>query len=103
MSARLLALLLMAPGAEIIAAHPKPALFVIQGEASGDAAAFSPAPNDVSGRADTAAFVSWDVPLWPGAGVSEATPDLPAVVQEIVNGPSWASGNALTPEPACLP
>ena len=83
MSARLLALLLMAPGAEIIAAHlqlvsakkaTKPALFVIQGEASGDAAAFSPSPNDVSGRADTAAFVSWDVPLWPGTGVCRKRP-----------------------------
>jgi Right handed beta helix region len=90
------------PGAEIVAAQlelmsakkaRKAAALVISGEASDDAAPFSTAPNDLSARPDTTAQASWNVPLWPGAGMHQATPDLAAVVQEIVDGPGWAEGN----------
>ncbi len=92
------------PGATIVAAHlelmsakkaSKPAALVIGGHAHGNAAPFSAVPNDLSARTGTASGVAWDVPLWSAAGAVTATPDLAPVVQEIVNGPGWAPGNAL--------
>jgi type IV pilus assembly protein PilY1 len=73
----------------------KPALLEIRGEASGDAAAFGEAPYDLTARAATEAVVAWDVPEWPEAGVAHPTPQLAAVVQEIVDGSAWESGHAL--------
>jgi hypothetical protein len=35
------------------------------------------------------------VPPWPARGASHSSPQLRAVVQEIVDAPGWAEGNAL--------
>jgi len=71
---------------------------IIQAEATDDAATFASTSGDVSSRSRTTSTVAW-VPLaWtaPGdAGPEQRTPNLAAVVQEIVNRPGWASGNAL--------
>jgi hypothetical protein len=92
------------PGAEIVRARlalttakkgNKPASLRIEGEASGDAAPFGPAPRHLSARDATAASVDWAVPLWPAAGAPAATPDLSPLVQEIVDRPDWAAGNAV--------
>jgi hypothetical protein len=92
------------PGAEIENAHlelvsakkgTKPAALLIQGEASADAAPLGGA-GDLAARAKTDAFASWNVALWPAAGHSDQTPELAPVLQEIVDGPGWDEGNAVT-------
>ena len=94
-------------GARIVAAHvqlmaakkaTKPAALEIRGEAGADAAPFLIRPNDLSARAKTAAVVAWPVPVWPAksaAGAAQQTPDLAAVVQEIVDASDWEAGHAL--------
>lgn len=70
----------------------------IRGEASDNAAAFSTATFNISSRADTTAAVTWSsIPAWSTGevGSDTTTPDIKAIIQEIVNRPGWASGNAL--------
>ncbi|MGY1810948.1 PKD domain-containing protein [Blastococcus sp. SYSU D00669] len=70
----------------------------VTGEAADDAAAFTTAARNVSGRADTTAAVGWAPVAWPTVGArgqDQRTPNLAPVVQEIVSRPGWASGNAL--------
>ena len=92
-------------GTTIVAAHlevvsakkgTKPAALMIQGEASADAAPLGAAATDLAGRAKTFAFARWNDPFWPEAGLPDQTPDLAAVLQEIVDGPEWEEGNAVT-------
>ncbi len=65
----------------------------ISGEAAGNAAAFSTSSDDLTDRAKTTATVTWAANnLGTGA---QTTPDLSAIVGEIVGGAGWASGNAL--------
>jgi hypothetical protein len=74
------------------------ASITIRGEATDNAATFTTATRNVSGRPRTAASVTWTPPTWPtvGAhGAAERTPDLTPVLQELVNRPGWASGNAV--------
>ena len=70
----------------------------IRGEAADHAAPFSTTAGDVSGRPATAASTAWNPPEWTAvgdAGAAQRTPDLSAVVQEIVGRPGWTAGNAL--------
>ncbi|MDZ7723287.1 MAG: FlgD immunoglobulin-like domain containing protein [candidate division KSB1 bacterium] len=69
----------------------------IDGQSSGDAEVFADTPGNLSGRLRTTAAVSWQVPAWTGGehGKNQRTPDLDAVVQEIVNQEDWQSGNSL--------
>ena len=61
-----------------------------------DAAIFSSSAFDISSRATTAASANWtNVPAWNTIGQSHQTPNLAAIIQEVVNRPGWASGNAL--------
>lgn len=63
------------------------------GEAVGNAAAFSTSNNDLTNRPKTTATVTWTAS---GVGTgTTTTPDLSAIVGEIVGGSGWASGNAL--------
>jgi hypothetical protein len=71
---------------------------LFQGEAADNPGAFSSTMNDISSRLRTTASVPWTPPAWPTiqvAGPDQRTPDLSAVLQEIVNRPGWASGDAL--------
>ena len=71
---------------------------VVRGEAVANAAAFTSAANNVSGRRMTVARVDWPVAAWPVAGetaVAQRSPNLSAVLQEIVNTAGFASGNAV--------
>ncbi len=68
------------------------------GEASDDAATFQAVGQDLSRRPLTTATASWEVAAWPSAGEAgeaQRSPDLSAVLQEIVNRPGWQTGNAL--------
>lgn len=58
-----------------------------------DAATFSTASNNISSRALTTAAATWTAS---GVGVGvETSPDLAAVVQEVISRGGWASGNDL--------
>lgn len=70
----------------------------IHGEATDNARPFTVAAYNVSTRRKTDAAVHWVVPDWPdvgAAGEAQRTPDLSAIVQEIVSRPGWQSGNAI--------
>src|SRR5436190_18375269 len=70
----------------------------IQGLAADNPATFTSASGNVSTRPRTTASASWSPVPWTVIGeanANERTPDLTAVVQEIVIRPGWASGNAL--------
>ncbi len=68
----------------------------IRGEAADDSNGFSTSNNDLSNRTTTSASVSWNPDAWGTVGETHVTPDIGSVVQEIVNRPGWASGNAMT-------
>jgi uncharacterized repeat protein (TIGR01451 family) len=70
----------------------------IVGEAADNAPTFVEATNNITNRTTTAASVIWNYPPWPGKNKSDPpqqTPDISAIIQEIVDRPGWTSGNAL--------
>src|SRR5690606_2344419 len=70
----------------------------IRGEASDSAGAFTAQVGDVSSRPVTSASVGWSAPPWPvvgEAGAAQRTPDLAAIVQEVIDRPGWVTGNPL--------
>jgi uncharacterized protein YjdB/PKD repeat protein len=70
----------------------------IEGEAADDAVTFGGGALDISSRTRTNASVPWEPPPWSSigeAGLDQRTPDIAAVVQEVVSRPGWSSGNAL--------
>jgi hypothetical protein len=69
----------------------------IGAEASGNAAPFSGTDGELSLRPTTGAFVGWSPTGWlvGGAGPAQQTPNLAAVIDSVVNGGGWQSGNAL--------
>jgi fibronectin type 3 domain-containing protein len=74
------------------------ASLTVTGAASDNAASFTTTARSISARPRTAASATWAPPAWPTVGARTAeqrTPDLTAVLQEIVDRPGWAGGNAL--------
>ncbi|MBN1669962.1 MAG: VCBS repeat-containing protein [Kiritimatiellae bacterium] len=71
----------------------------IQGEDAADATTFSSnIVADISSRPLTTASVAWAPPAWSTAGqagAAQRTPDISAVIKEIVDRGDWSSGNAL--------
>jgi parallel beta helix pectate lyase-like protein/K319-like protein len=70
----------------------------LKGQAADNAATFTTVSGNVSARPRTTAAASWSPVPWTlvgEAGVNQRTPELKTVIQEIVNRPGWASGNAL--------
>jgi hypothetical protein len=82
---------------EADATDSAPTVLTLRGEAAADATPFSTAPNDLSARPTTAAATSWDVGPWldETTGPETRSPSLAAIVQEVVDQPSWARGNSL--------
>jgi hypothetical protein len=100
-----------------ITALPSPEMILrITGEKSVDAATYTSikdatTADHITDRPDTAALVDWTVPRWSelelqpddslfpsnlfAEGPDQRTPDLSAIVQEIVDQGGWASGNSL--------
>ena len=71
---------------------------LIRAERNDNSAPIATTAFNISSRPRTAA-VAWPVPTWltvGAAGDEQRTPNLAAVVQEVVNRPGWAAGNALT-------
>jgi len=74
----------------------KPTSLVFHGVATANAAVFGPEPYAVSSLTQTTTALVWNqIEPWTSVGGTYQTPDLAAVIQEIVNQPSWQSGNAL--------
>lgn len=70
----------------------------LTGQAIDNAPAFSTAAYDISSRAVTASYINWMPAMWSTvgvAGVEQRTPELKAVIQEIVDRGGWVNGNAL--------
>jgi type IV pilus assembly protein PilY1 len=67
------------------------------GDDVADSPTFTTALNDLTGRAKTTATVAWtNVPEWDQAGDRFQSPNLKSIIQEIVDAPGWAAGNALS-------
>jgi hypothetical protein len=78
--------------------YTKGAALVIRGEENGAAGPFVAEELGVSSRAETSASVAWNLPEAQGAekGVHVArSPNLAAVLQELVDGPGWGTGSAV--------
>jgi hypothetical protein len=74
------------------------ASLTVAGEAADNAGAFTTTARNISSRSRTTATVGWTPAQWPtlaARAADQQTPNLAAVVQEIVGRPGWASGNAL--------
>ncbi len=94
-------------GARVTSAHLQftvdetgigPAQLELRAERALDAAPFDAAANLPSARATTAAVSSWEPAPWStvgAAGADQRTPDLSALIQEVVDQPGWSAGNAL--------
>ena len=70
----------------------------IEGQASGNAAAFDTSPGNISTRTRTSASVLWSPAAWPTPGVAgtdQRTADLSPIIQQIVNRSDWSSGNSI--------
>jgi hypothetical protein len=74
-----------------------PVTLTIKGEATDSAPTFSGSAGNISSRSSTTAFVDWTPPGWSDnqATTNERTPDLTAIIQEIVDRPAWSNGNSL--------
>jgi hypothetical protein len=95
------------PGATVLSAHVQfrvdevgtgAAALSIAGQAAADAPALQAVARDLSSRPSTAAEVTWAPEPWPTtklSGPDQRTPNLAAVLQEIVSGPGWASGGSV--------
>lgn len=71
----------------------------IHGHDADNSVAFSTSNGDVSSRTNTTANVAWSPPTWSSTGQSGAgqqTPDIKAIIAEIVSRAGWTSGNALS-------
>ena len=73
----------------------RPTSLTIVGQAADGAQTFVNSIGDISSRAKTAASVNWSPAGWTSIGAVDQTPDLSAIIQEIVNRPGWVSGNSL--------
>ncbi len=76
----------------------EPTDLTLHAELAGDAVAFSEVKQNISLRKPTAASVNWSPEPWEVASessVRQRTPNLVALIQEVVNRPDWREGNAL--------
>ncbi|MEN8183711.1 MAG: hypothetical protein ABFS46_14375, partial [Myxococcota bacterium] len=69
----------------------------IEAEDSANAPPFASTDQNLTLRTPTGVFVDWAVPLWVkgDAGPDQQSPNIGAVIDSVVNGGGWQSGNAL--------
>jgi hypothetical protein len=75
-----------------------PTSLVLRAELAANAAPFGNGAGLPSARTQTAASSAWDPAAWTSvgaAGAAQRTPDLAALIQEVVDQPGWSPGNAL--------
>lgn len=79
-------------------ADDEPTSLLIYGELTPEPSAYSNAVGSISSRTRTTAVVEWnDIPAWDDASIGTAgpdqlTPDLSAIVQELVSQDGWGGG-----------
>jgi putative glycosyl hydrolase/concanavalin A-like lectin/glucanase superfamily protein/putative Ig domain-containing protein len=95
------------PGALIASAHIQfsadeaqgdDSALTIRAQAADHAPVFTTAPNSLSARALTAASVAWMPAPWSSAGERgplQRTPDVSALVREVIARPGWTNGHAI--------
>ena len=67
-----------------------------RGHDTDNAATFTSASNNISSRGLTASSAAWhNVPAWNTVGDKHHSPDLSAIVQEIVDRGGWSTGNSM--------
>ena len=71
-----------------------PTALTVAGQADAAPAAFAETRSDISGRTRTTATVAWSPDPWT-AGTTYVTPDLTAVVQEVIDLTTWRSGSSI--------
>ncbi len=77
----------------------EPTDLTIHAEDIDDSPAFSTVAFDVSSRTTTTASVNWQPVAWTSigaAGADQQTPDITAMVQEIIDRPGWAANNSIS-------
>lgn len=68
----------------------------LRGQAADNATTFTTTGYNISSRPLTTASVSWsNIPAWSVVGETKTSPDIKTIVQEVLNRPGWASGNAM--------
>lgn len=75
-----------------------PAEMTIYGENVADAVTYTNDAYNISTRSKTVSSAVWDIPEWVDegdAGPAQQTPELAAIVQEIVSRGDWAAGNSM--------
>ncbi len=75
-----------------------PAHVQIRAQAAANAAPFTNTEGDLSDRPLTAASATWDIPAWhllDRARMPQRTPDITAVIQEVVDQPGWQRDHSL--------
>jgi hypothetical protein len=73
-----------------------PVNLIIEGQLMANAPAFTAATANLTGRAPwTKTQVPWAVANWTAAGQKSQTPDISAILQEIVEQPGWVDGSTL--------
>jgi len=79
-------------------ASKQPTSLSIAGELAPNAERFSATAHDISSRTKTAAKVLWSPPAWTEpnqTGLTERSPDLSHVINEIIEQTDWQAGNAM--------
>jgi hypothetical protein len=74
------------------------AVLTIQGQAEVNPVTFENTNGDISNRTRTTAAANWIPDHWTivgQAGLSQQTPDIAPVIQEIINLPGWVDGSSL--------
>ncbi len=72
-----------------------PVNLIIQGEMVPDAPPFEAVDGYLRNRTTTNAVTKWSPEHYPTTGVKVQTPDISAVIKELIEQAGWASGNAL--------
>ena len=72
-----------------------PVNLVIEGELALDAAAFEDVAGNITDRPTTTAKVVWSIPEWTEQDAKFQSPDISAVIREIVDQEGWEAGNAI--------
>jgi hypothetical protein len=97
----------LAPGAKILKAYIEftvdenkggtlPVNLIIEGQLALNAPGFADVAKNISSRSPwTKAQVQWAAENWPTVGLKSRTADISPIIQEIIDQPGWAAGNAL--------
>ncbi|MHC4354803.1 MAG: PA14 domain-containing protein [Planctomycetota bacterium] len=73
----------------------QPVSVLIEGQLSTNPPTFADTTNNITNRPTTAANVVWVPENWTEEGQKDKTSDITSIIQEIVDQPNWAMGNAL--------